>query len=1285
MPKQRKFLAPTTLVDSTVEWISATMTRSYAMFDPCLDWLSHMAKLRGEDIVPGAFVQYLMKSGVEFENKVVVELKQRFGAEFHQVVDGSNRGRSSNEDKLVLYRETIRLMKEGVPIIYQPFLLDEETRVYGTPDFLVRSDHLRRLTSVRSLADEMEETMGCKIARKYHYVVVDCKWTTLNFCVDHLHLRNSGSITAFKCQLAIYHHCLERIQGSVQKKAFILGKRWKAPSGPVTDDCFNKLGIIDYNGKDEKFMSMAFKAVKWLQDLKREGHKWVLYPQPTREELYPNMKNHNDDPWHNQKVEIAKRLNDITMVWYCKHTNRKTCFAKGIRSWTDPRCTVENMGIKGKIIGPVIQQILNVNRSTTHWILPEKLASDKVLHNGWLEKRKGDFFVDFEFISMIDNGLESFPAANVDGLVYLIGTGYYDESGKWQYKSFLSKRITHEEEKRIFQEWIAFIMRETHKQGLEIPRLLHWGCAEATWFEKHTNKFPIAARAAMKISLLNVLDEIKRYPITIKGAFGFGLKEIGSALHKLGKISTAWLEIGGALDTITHIMSLQDQAVRAGTDIIHCEGASKLLDYNETDCKVVAEIITVLRHYYLEEDEEEEMVIKIGKRKRNVVIDSDPEDPIEDPDDPIEESVEETDEESASEDDEDNIPLSVLKRRIQRRLHAKRLKNDTVVDTDDTGMENLITGKWRKPSDKLDDSDETESMTSEGADAASVAESVGSLEEFIDNDGDLGGNEEYLYKLPDEQEDPIMSEVQSQGRKLDQLRIKNMLECLTGGDNKFTKFQQEHIMEHLRILNELQENTQEYFQLLNYLLYYTQTHDIYNIKKYVDEPTPMQIEELDAIKEIEINRGVDFKDVFDAPLQTLEKATLFEKLFILNNTTAFTTDWFTLRDEIRRTINDAKALTEEQRVILNAAPARRDNYLARIADSQHSTVTKSYLIARYKKAIGLQEGDSDKHKEYQILDYALALPTAEEPLPAIDIDTSLVKAHRYLNQNVYGMKNIKEEFLLYMLEAVVDQHKRSNVIGLCGSPGIGKSTFANGIGVAFDQPMYRINMGGISDGSMLMGSAPVWIGADIGLFARALITCGRKKCIIVLEEIDKISKSTHGEEILQLLTHVLDPTFNDQITDKFLGMSFSLRDVTFVVTLNDKNNLPPVIRNRIRLFELPDPKIEEKIQTCQRIIIPRLRSTYGFADSEVIFSNEIIERLNNRIGEDKGLRSLESLLTTIFRKLMALKKLRSETSRYLFSFTTKVESPYIVDEDLAECLIKDEKIEGNEAWRFFYR
>lgn len=1233
------------LSNHEMPWISASETRNFALNDPLLDWLNLTSDTR-TDFSP--FVNYIMSRGVEFESKVVQYLREKFTvAEFKQVVNNISttgyRAIFNDDNMMEYYRQTLRFMQENVPIIYQGVLLDNDKHIVGVPDFIIRSDYLRKLVSHPPLI-ESDEKSPCTFSSQYHYVIVDCKWSTLSFCADGITLRNEGSMNAYKCQLACYQHCLELIQKSGKNLAFILGKRWKGNGRTFGNGCFDRLGTIDYGAKDCNFMNMMFNAVQWLQDLKIHGKEWHLYPTPSRNELYPNMNNTYDDPWHSKKIEIAEKLYEITNIWNCKTSNRDVCFQQGIYGWNNMRCNSQTLGINGKIIGPVVDAILNVNRSTTDTILPQILNSG----DNFIHPDVTDYYVDFEFITMLGDSLETFPSAHIDGIVYLIGTGWY-ENDEWQYKSFMVDRLAPEYEKYIFSKWIDFLVTHSNNKPL---RLFHWGSAENTWFLKHTNKCDENIRKVLDFKFIDVLDMIKKIPITFKNAFGFGLKEVGSAMYKNGHISIIWPEINNALDTITHINALQEQARIECKSISELTDTYQLIKYNETDCRIMAEILGYLSRKYKQPTDP---INVIDKNSQSNKID-------------IDEII----------DDDYQIKMS------------HNSKKQKIIDAE-LSMENKQCGyNTRSSKNKRKADNDVEINENDKINEIKIPENIENIEniensQLTESTEACDENSEIVNLLDDLQEK--IDEEMEILKSVDLGRIVDILNYIK--QCQLTSFQKIHVMQQLRILVHTEMDTTEFFTTLESLSYYLGIHPAHNINNYSDTmDNPEQMKDLGDILEIHKKSNIDFSDIFKSNLSTKEKVELYDKLISLRVTTVpYSEEYYRIRDKIRQQLDDDRHLTFEQREMLRQTQTDVSTYMPRILESKWDVQEKKYLLAKYHNMLNLADDDPDKRKEINILDYALRIPMgASEKHNGLEFDSFVKRCYEYLDANIYGMTDIKREFVIQMYNHFTRPKclTKNKIIAICGSPGIGKSTFATSVSVAFNKPKYVIKMAGISDAGTFIGHTRVYIGSDIGSLARAKIEMGADDGIIVLDEIDKISTTRDGDDIANTVIQLLDPAFNDKIIDKFLGLPVSFRHVTFLATLNDMSQLHPALRDRLNIFILPDPIDREKRKIAEHVIVPRILSNFGFTINEVIFTPDILSYIlqKSKITE-KGVRQYERNIESIVSRLDMIRNASQSVVRMVLgSDVTHIRFPIELTTRDIDLLFFEPKGEESKVHRY---
>jgi hypothetical protein len=130
-------------------------------------------------------------------------------------------------------------------------------------------------------------------------------------------------------------------------KAFIMGKKYEYECKKIRfeiNDLLNKLGTIDYAEFDKVYVSKLEEAIKWIRSVREEGNTWKLLPIPSKDELFPNMKNDRDGAIGKVKKELASEIHEITSITYCGVDKRKTAFSAGIYGWNDEKCTSKNLG-----------------------------------------------------------------------------------------------------------------------------------------------------------------------------------------------------------------------------------------------------------------------------------------------------------------------------------------------------------------------------------------------------------------------------------------------------------------------------------------------------------------------------------------------------------------------------------------------------------------------------------------------------------------------------------------------------------------------------------------------------------------------------------------------------------------------------------------------------------------------------------------------------------------------------------------------------------------------------
>jgi len=617
------------MFDLNKQYIHATCTYNYMLNDPLSDWLnynnsntnhsnssnsnssnfnSNSSNFNSNDLKNDNFRSFIMEKGCQFEAELITYIKSKN----LPIISVSNRITDESVNT------TIKLMKKGTPIIHSAPVRNKTNYTHGIIDLLVRSDYLHKLIEDSPLSKEEQKISATKLKKKYHYVVIDIKFSTIPLCANGKNILNSSSFPAYKSQCLIYNDAVSQIQGYKSQYAFILGRRWNYTSKGIdykSDNCLNKLGVIDYDGFDSDYIVKTKKALKWVRENRKNGHKWKINP-PSRKELYPNMC-FDAGNLQVEKQEIAQELGEITNVWYCGVKNRNLCLEKGIKSWRNKKCNSKTLGIKG-VRGSVIDKILDINRQNKDVIRPKKIISNlynwkndknylennlkvdknlKVVKNLKVDKNCNEIYVDFETLNDVFTSFENLPYQETTDMIFMIGI-YYKNKNSWKYKSFICDKISVDEEYRIMDEFCQFLKEQNN------PKIWYW-FAEKNFWNRYQNKQYTNQNMERKNNIVenwnitnwaDMYEVFKYEPIVIKDCFKFGLKDIAKAMKKHGLIKT---ELESDCVSGLSAMISAYRCYQTEPNPEKCKIMKDIEKYNKFDVSVLKEILTYLRKNHI--------------------------------------------------------------------------------------------------------------------------------------------------------------------------------------------------------------------------------------------------------------------------------------------------------------------------------------------------------------------------------------------------------------------------------------------------------------------------------------------------------------------------------------------------------------------------------------------------------------------------------------------------------------------------------------------------------------
>lgn len=253
---------------------------------------------------------------------------------------------------------------------------------------------------------------------------------------------------------------------------------------------------------------------------------------------------------------------------------------------------------------------------------------------------------------------------------------------------------------------------------------------------------------------------------------------------------------------------------------------------------------------------------------------------------------------------------------------------------------------------------------------------------------------------------------------------------------------------------------------------------------------------------------------------------------------------------------------------------------------------------------------------------------------------NLSQAEKILEQDHYGLEDIKQRILEFIGAAKLSGNIKGSILCLVGPPGVGKTSIGKSIARALNREFYRFSVGGMRDEAEIKGHRRTYVGAMPGKLLQALKHCQTMNPVIMLDEVDKMGASYHGDPASALL-EVLDAEQNVEFLDHYLDVRCDLSNVLFIVTANVLDTIPEPLKDRMDIMRLSGYILQEKIEIAKKYLMPRLRKSNGLKASQVQINPEALRLIINGYAREAGVRNLENQLKKIMRKI-ALKVVKEQ-------------------------------------------
>ncbi|MBZ5487773.1 endopeptidase La [Halomonas aquamarina] len=262
------------------------------------------------------------------------------------------------------------------------------------------------------------------------------------------------------------------------------------------------------------------------------------------------------------------------------------------------------------------------------------------------------------------------------------------------------------------------------------------------------------------------------------------------------------------------------------------------------------------------------------------------------------------------------------------------------------------------------------------------------------------------------------------------------------------------------------------------------------------------------------------------------------------------------------------------------------------------------------------------------LDWLIAIPWKKRTRVKHD----LVKAQEVLDEDHYGLEEVKERILEYLAVQKRVRKMKGPVLCLVGPPGVGKTSLGQSIARATNRKYVRLALGGVRDESEIRGHRRTYIGSLPGKLMQRMSRAGVKNPLFLLDEVDKLGMDHRGDPASALL-EVLDPEQNNSFSDHYLELDYDLSETLFICTANSMN-IPGPLLDRMEIIRLPGYTEDEKLAIAKRYLLPKQLAANGLKDSELVLNDDALLELIRYYTREAGVRELERQVAKVSRKVL---------------------------------------------------
>jgi ATP-dependent Lon protease len=384
---------------------------------------------------------------------------------------------------------------------------------------------------------------------------------------------------------------------------------------------------------------------------------------------------------------------------------------------------------------------------------------------------------------------------------------------------------------------------------------------------------------------------------------------------------------------------------------------------------------------------------------------------------------------------------------------------------------------------------------------------------------------------------------------------------------------------------------------------------------------------------------------------------------------------------------------EQQKVIqdlkqIHAVSIIQKPYRLTLLETDIPIAFKAIAMRKINSLRHMEPGCGEYYKVKNWVDTFMKIPFNKRKNLPLTIEDGIQKCSEFmeaskttLDQAVYGLNDAKLQVMQMLGQWISNPTAMGSAIAIQGPMGTGKTSLVKeGISKILGRDFAFIALGGATDSSFLEGHSYTYEGSTWGKIVEIIIQCGSMNPVIYFDELDKISETAKGEEIVGILTHLTDTSQNAQFHDRYFAeIDFDLSKCLFIFSYNDESKVNPILLDRMYRINTSGYNKKDKTQIAQKYLIPKICTQVGFREGDVVIPDAVIEHIVESYTEkEEGVRNLKRCLEVVHRKLNLYRLIKPDTALFEKELSLKVTFPFAVTNEVVDKLIK-QSTEGKRA------